>query len=166
MMPETTTGWALLAVVASHALYVVLLVLRAMLGNRQDRDFLGEGILHGVSAYTALLWGPFVLALQALRALVLDPLRLDLEWGGDHDDSTTNPAKFTRGRTMRKVAPRVSVGTYTFRSFNRETDRETTTTNQIVTLGWRHVGLTVIRSGLPVDDARKPAWALPAESDS
>lgn len=156
----------LLLVLASHALYGLLLVLRAFFGNRQDRDFLADGLLHGVSAYTALLWGPFVLVVQILRALVLSPLRLDLEWGGDHDDSTTNPAKFTRGRTMRKVAPRVSVGTYVFRSYNRDTERETTTANRILTIGWRYVGLTVIRSGLPVDDAKKPAWALPAESDS
>ena len=164
-MPETTTGWALLLLLSSHALYAVLLVLRAVLGNRQDRDFLGEGVLHGVSAYTALLWGPFVLLVMLVRVAVLDPLRLEINLGamhhGENTDGVENARRRFKGRTMRKVMPGVSVGTYTFTKWLHDVDLQGSVTNRLLEIGGHRVGITFIRLGEPVADAdeEQPRWA-------
>lgn len=141
----------LVLVLASHAFYVLMLVVRARLGNSNDRDFAFEGIMHGLSAYTALVWGPFSLLWQTLGAFVLDPLRLELKWGAFHEDETDNPREY-KGRRMRRVAPRVSVGTYTRPVWVRDVDLAGTITNNLLEIGWRKFGVCVIRRGEPLAD--------------
>lgn len=155
----TTILWLVLA---SHAAYVTALLVRARFSRTASfGDEATEGILHLVAAYTSLLWLPLVVAIRTTRRLVLDPLRLSIEWGADHGDSETKPEKYTHsGRVMRPVIPRVlSVGSYTRSTWVRDVDKRGTQTNRIVEIGFRYFGIAVIQLGLPVADRTEEAGA-------
>lgn len=144
----------LLLIAASHAAYVAALVVRAKLGTSQQTEDAIADIINFVSSYLALVWVPVALVVVLVARFVLDPLRLDIELGAMHQDETDDPHQF-KGRRMRKVAPLVSVGTYTHRKPLPDLDGWGTKVNGVLEIGWARFGVCVIRHGVPIADESK-----------
>lgn len=114
-----------------------------------------------LAAATFLIWGPVVALWLLTQRFVLKPLRLTIEGDAERSIDDQYDNDFRGMRKIKTYGPLLATGVYRFKSARWEPSEdgkephdacvEFHQTNRFLLLGYRKVGITIIRHGEPVD---------------